>query len=243
MKNVLTRKLQLFGELSVADRDLLDDVVSSPFTVAAHQDLIREGDRTENVHVILSGLACRNQILPDGKRQITAFLLPGDFCDLHVFILKTMDHTLTTLGPVVFARVPRTTILELLKRPELARALWWATLVDEAVLRAALVNVGTRSAEKRIAHLLCELHMRMLVMGLVQGGKFDLPLTQLDISNAVGISTVHANRSIQALRRKELILANTKSVTILDVERLQQFAGFDANYLHLDGGKHDPAGR
>lgn len=239
MDNILTRKLQLFGELSPDDRRLLDEIVSSPFTVPADLNLISEGDRPEHVHIILSGLACRSQILRNGRRQITAFLIPGDFCDLHIFILKAMDHNISTLAPSTIVKVPRTKVLELTQRPALSRALWWTTLVDEATLRAALVNIGQRNAEERIAHLLCELHMRMTAVGLTEDENFDLPLTQEELADAVGISIVHSNRCIQALRSKNLIIFAGKTISITDITALRELCEFNPNYLHLDGGKHD----
>ncbi len=237
MDNVLARKLELFGELPPSDRELLDEIVSAPRQVEADTDLIREGERPNHVHVVIQGLACRYQMLEDGKRQITAFLLPGDFCDLHVFILKAMDHNIATLTESSVAIVPRTKVLELTERPALARALWWATLVDEATLRATVVNIGRREAEERVAHLFCELHLRLQAVGLADGGTFELPLTQAELADAMGISAVHANRMLQSLRQRHLIRVSTKSVTILDVPRLRELSGFDPNYLHLGGGQ------
>ncbi len=239
MDNVLTRKLQLFGELYPDDRKLLDQTVSHGFAVPADQALIREGDRPEQVHVILSGLACRSQLLRNGRRQITAFLLPGDFCDLHIFILKAMDHDITTLAPSTVVRVPRDKVLELTRRPDIARALWWTTLVDEATLRAALVNLGQRNAEERIAHLLCELYARMLAVGLAEGGKCSLPLIQEELADATGITIVHTNRCVQSLRNKGLIVFGRKTLSIIDVDGLWKLAEFNSNYLHLDGGKRE----
>jgi CRP-like cAMP-binding protein len=241
LENVLTRKLQLFGELPSEDRRLLDEIVSSPVAVPADQDLIREGDRPEHVHVILSGLACRSQMLRSGRRQITAFLLPGDFCDLHIFILEAMDHDISTLAPSTVVRVPRARVLDLSQRPKLLRALWWTTLVDEATLRAALVNIGQRQGEARIAHLLCELHLRMSAVGLVEHGTINLPLTQDELGQATGMSVIHANRCVQSLRNKSLIVFDGKTLSITNIDGLRELSGFSPNYLHLKGGKHDPA--
>lgn len=237
--NPLTRKLRLFGELPSDDECLLDDIVRSPREVAADQNLISEGDNPDAVRLIMKGLACRYKITENGRRQITAFLLPGDFCDLHIFILTEMDHSISTLSPSIVVDIPRERILELMRRPALARALWWATLVDEATLREALVNIGQREAEKRIAHLFCELHLRLQVVGLADGDTIDLPLTQAELADATGISVVHANRSLQALRSQQLIRVSQRNMTILDLERLRQLSGFDPKYLHLRGGKRD----
>lgn len=233
MNNPLTRKLELFGELPEDDRRLLDAVVAAPRAVSADQDVIREGDRPDNVHLVMTGLACRYKLVEDGQRQIIAFLLPGDFCDLYVFILEAMDHNISVLTPSTIVDIPQPKILELTNRPAIARALWWATLVDEATLREALVNMGRRSAEQRIAHLFCELHLRLRGIGLVESDTFDLPLTQSELADVVGLSAVHVNRTLQSLREKKLIRTSSHSTTILDLERLRELSGFNPNYLHL----------
>ena len=233
MPNLLTRKLEAFAPLPEADRRLLDDVVRGPREVGARRDLIREADRAENVQLILEGFACRYKILPDGRRHIMAYLIPGDFCDLHVFILRAMDHGIATLSPCRVVAIPRARILELMERPAIARAIWWATLVDEATLREWLVNIGARSAEHRVAHLLCELLLRLETVGLTSDGRYELPLTQAEIADTMGLSHVHVNRVLQRLRAEELITLKSGALVILDVPRLKEFSGFNPNYLHL----------
>lgn len=231
--NPLTRKLEAFEPLSEADKRLLDEIVRRPRLVETHVDLIREGDQPSDGHLILDGFACRYKLLPNGQRQIMAYMVPGDFCDLHIFILKAMDHTIATLAPSTVVDIPRARVLELLERPAIARALYWATLVDEATLREWLVNIGARSAEQRVAHLLCELLVRLQSIGLTDGGAYEFPLTQTEIGETMGLSTVHMNRVIQRLRADKLITMNRKGVVILDVPRLKAFSGFNPNYLHL----------
>jgi CRP-like cAMP-binding protein len=162
-------------------------------------------------------------------------LVPGDFCDLHVFILKEMDHSIATLSRCTVVKIPRQCILELTERPAIARALWWAALVDEATLREWLVNIGARPAEQRLAHLLCELLSRLRVVGLADGGQYELPVTQQELGDTTGMSNVHVNRVLQRLRRDGLITLKDKNLVILDVNRLNAFSGFTPNYLHLDG--------
>ena len=239
MTNPLTRKLELFGVLSDDDRQLLDDVTRRHRKVGSREDLIREGDAPSDLHLVVEGLACRYKGLVDGSRQIFAYMVPGDFCDLHVFILKAMDHSIGTLSPCRIVDIPRDRVLEMGQRPDLARALWWATLVDEAILREWLVNLGQRNAEHRIAHLFCEIHLRLKCIGLADGGRFELPITQTELGETLGLSTVHVNRSLQSLRAQDLVLSRGRSVTIPDIDRLRQMSGFNANYLHLEGGKHD----
>ena len=208
------------------------------------KDLIREGDEPRDVQLILEGFACRYKLLADGRRQIMAYLLPGDFCDLHIFILRRMDHSIATLSPCRVAAIPRRRILELTERPAIARAPWWATLVDEAVLREWLVNIGARPAEERIAHLLCELLLRLRTVGLASGGGYALPITQAEIADTMGLTNVHVNRVLQRLRAEGAITLEERRLVILDVDRLMAFSGFDPNYLHLAerDGKREPNG-
>ena len=239
MQNVLTRKLEAFGPLPEEDRRLFDGAIGPVRTVPADQDLVREGDQTGDVHLIVEGFACRYKLLKDGSRQIVAFLIPGDFCDLHIFILKTMDHNIATLSRAQVVDLPRSSILEMTERPALARALWWATLVDEAILREWLLNNGQREAEERIAHLICELYARLQVVGLAGADRFPLPITQAEIGDALGLSAIHVNRSLQTLRSQGLISLRHRELIIKDPARLKAFASFDPNYLHLTGGKRD----
>src|ERR1700761_6474538 len=129
--NLLTRKLENFVRLNDDDRRYLDKVVRVARKVPANTDTICEGDKPSDVHLILQGFACRNKISPNGVRQIMAYMVPGDFCDLHVAVLKQMDHSISTLSECEVVDIPLTTIEEMTARPQLARSLWWATLVDE----------------------------------------------------------------------------------------------------------------
>ena len=235
--NLLTRKLEAFGPLPDEDRRLLDSVIGSPRAVASDQDLLREGDDTGPVHLIVEGFACRYKLLKDGSRQIVAFLIPGDFCDLHVFILRAMDHNIATISPAQVVEIPRRRILEMTERPALARALWWATLVDEAILREWLLNNGQREAEERIAHLIFELYLRLKTVGLATGNCIPFPITQSEIGDALGLSAIHVNRSLQILRARNLITLHHRELVITQLEGLTALAGFKPNYLHLVGGK------
>jgi CRP-like cAMP-binding protein len=236
LANLLTRKLETLAPLSDEDKRLLDDVVRPARDVGPHEDLVREGEAPNSVHLILDGFACRYKVLPSGARQIMAYLVPGDFCDLHVFILKVMDHSIGTLSRCTVVSIDRARILELTERPAIARALWWATLVDEATLREWVVNVGARPADKRVAHLLCELLVRLRAVGLADGGSYELPITQTELADTVGLSAVHVNRVLQRLRTLELITLKSGRLVISDVAKLNEFSGFNPNYLHLTEG-------
>ena len=241
--NPLTLKMMAFGDLPEADCAALNQLVNNPRTVPARTDLIREGAKPSNVFLVVDGFACRYKILPTGKRHIMAYLLPGDFCDLHVFILEAMDHNLGTLSACSVVEIPRSEILALLERPALARAVWMATMADEGTLREWLVNLGSRPAEERVAHLLCELLFRLRVVGMSVGDSYELPLTQNEIADTMGLSAVHVNRVIQRLRKEKLITLKEHSLVILDIARLTSFAGFTPNYLHLKArGRASEAG-
>lgn len=239
MANVLTRKLELFGPLSADDKALLDDVVRRFRTVPARTDIIVEGDAPSDVHLILAGFACRYKFLPNGKRQIFGYLLPGEFCDQHVFILKAMDHTVATLSSCEVVEIPRQRVLELTTRPAIARALWWVTLVDEATLREWLVNLGARDAETRIAHLFCELHLRLESIGLSQNEEFALPINHAELADTMGLSLVHISRSLKVLREQGLVTFRSGQIVIHDIGRIREMCGFNPNYLHLEEGKYD----
>ena len=233
MSNVLIKKLENFGPLSEEDRSHIRRISARPHIVEANTDIIREGDRPSKVQLIMSGFACRYKILPDRSRQIVGFLVPGDFCDLHVFILDAMDHSIATLAKTALVSICRNDILSMIDRPAISRALLLSTLVDEAVLREWLVNIGQRPAEQRIAHLFCEMFLRLEVVGMANGTTFKLPVTQADIGDAVGLSTVHVNRSLQALKEQGLITFRRGAVVIPDMALLRAASGFRSNYLHL----------
>jgi CRP-like cAMP-binding protein len=231
--NPLIAKLEKIAPLSDDDRQALAEICRDIREVAAHRDIIGEGDRPDHVHVMLDGWAARYKLVPNGSRQIMAFLIPGDFCDLHVTILREMDHGILALTPASVAFIPHKVMQDLPRdRPELARALWWATLVDEAVLRAWIVNMGRRDAYEGVAHLMCELHTRMRNVGLVEDGRFSMPVTQEVFADALGLTPVHVNRVLQRLRAEGLITLEGRRLTLEDPEALREAAGFDPSYLH-----------
>ena len=231
----LIAKLETRAALGEEDRKALHTLYDDCREIGARRNLIREGDRPDHVVLMIDGWAARYKLLPDGARQITAFLLPGDFCDLHVTILGEMDHGIVTLTRSGVAFVPRQKMDELTERPSLAKAFWWATLVDSAVLRAWIVNIGQRDAFEAIGHLICELYVRMKNIGLVNGHRFEVPLTQEEIADALGLTAVHVNRVLQRLRAQDLISFSRGMLTIHDYRRLEEVSGFDANYLHIQG--------
>ncbi|KQP93720.1 cyclic nucleotide-binding protein [Methylobacterium sp. Leaf117] len=232
--NPLIRKLEGFGPLSDQDRAILTSVSASGHLIGPRVDLIREGDAPDGVILIMEGIACRQKHRANGARQITAYLVPGDACDLDVALLSRMDHTITTLSACRVVRVPLDVVKRLMEEhPAIARSLRMSTLVDEATLREWLVNVGCRSAIERIAHLFCELLLRLQVVGFASEDTYEFPVTQLDLADTVGLSNVHVNRSLQELRRQGVIELKGRTLRILDRQRLKSIAEFDAKYLHL----------
>lgn len=234
-KNPLIEKLLSGNTLLQDDRDGPQRLCSEVVVIDGRRDLIREGEEPEEVHLVLSGYACRYKMMDNGHRSIMALLIPGDFCDLNVAILGQMDHTIATLGSHTrIVRIPRDAIDELLTHhPRIARALWWATLVDEGTLREWLANMGRRPADQQMAHLFCEMFMRMKAVGQVNDGGFFFPLSQEDLADILGLSIVHVNRTLQKLRGKGFLTMAEKEVTIKDFAGLAEFATFDPNYLHL----------
>ncbi|HEX8620489.1 MAG TPA: Crp/Fnr family transcriptional regulator [Allosphingosinicella sp.] len=229
----LVTKLETVAKLTDDDRSALSALCDDPREMGPRRSVIREGERPDHIHLMVEGWAARYKLLPDGARQITAFLIPGDFCDLHVTILGEMDHSITTLTRARVAYIPRSKIDALTERPRIAKAFWWATLVDEAVLRAWIVNIGRRDAFEAIAHLMCELYVRMRNVGLADDHCYELPLTQEELGDALGLTPVHVNRVLQRMRADDLISLKSGQLTIHDYRRLEATSGFNANYLHI----------
>lgn len=235
MVSVWVRRLEQGTPLPHDDRCRLDELVAAPVPFEADRDVVVEGRVSPDAVVVLQGWACRYKLLSDGRRQITAFLLPGDMCDLHVFLEQPMDHSIGTLTPARVALVPRDRLLGLAReRWPVMQALWWSTLRGEAILREWLAVVGRRSAAERIAHLLYELLLRLQAVGLTEDHAYVLPLTQAEIADTLGLTPVHVNRTLQTLRQDGLIELDSfgnRRLTILDPEGLAALADFDARYL------------
>lgn len=233
-ERALIARLETVADLSDDDRASLSALCRDVRPIPAKRNIISEGERPEHTHLIVDGWAARYKLLADGARQIVALLIPGDFCDLHATVLGHMDHGIVAVTACQVAFIPPVQIDELTSRHNgLTKALWWSTLVDEAVLRSWVVNAGRRDAYQRIAHLMCEMHARMKMIGLVTDGQFDLPMTQDELADATALTPVHVNRTLQRLRNEGLISFRGGQLAVLDVLKLQQAAGFDPSYLHI----------
>lgn len=231
--DVLVKKLRQFASVSEADAQALADAVQDVRLVPAGGDIIREGDKAAHVHLLLDGWAVRYKHLADGGRSIMAVLVPGDICDVHAGLLRAMDHSLGVVGEAEVAYFSRGALDTLFERGGLlTKALFCSTLVDEAILREWLLNIGRRPAGERLAHLLCELSLRLGAVGLTVEDGYRLPLSQIVLADMLGLTPVHINRTLKTLGKANLVSLDKKELTIPNLERLIDFAGFDPSYLH-----------
>jgi CRP-like cAMP-binding protein len=242
MSGALARKLSNFLPLSDSDGAYLDSITHSPETVAAGHDIICFGDLPSTMFVIESGTAIRYRVLRSGERQILSFILPGDQCDLNVFLLKKMDHSVAALDRVQLSHIKRDDVLQTyLQRPRIAAALWWSALQAEAISRERIVALGRRRARGRIAYLFVDLYWRMKSIDQAGDHKLELPLTQVEIADTLGLTPVHVNRVMKQLEREGLIQKKRGTVDLLDLDQLQREADIEDVYLHLDAPPPDVA--
>jgi CRP-like cAMP-binding protein len=236
----LALRLEAFTRLSPDDRAAVQRISKVSRVIPARRDIIREGEKPKHVHLMVDGWACRYKTLPDGRRQIVAFFIPGDFCDLNVYILKEMDHSLGAITRLSVADISRDDMDMLTAdHPRVTQALWWESLVQQAIQREWTLNIGQRTAYERIAHLLVELFLRLRAVKMTQGDSCDFPLTQTDIADATGLTAVHVNRTLQELRKDGLIELEKRRLRIPKLQGLMDAAMFNPNYLHLEHeGRH-----
>ena len=240
LASLLIRKLERFEPWSVDERQSVLDAIDSTIRLPAHAHLVQEGETPDGVHVVLEGFVCGYKLLPDGRRQIVSYCLPGDLCDLRTTLQPRMDCSIGTISQALVVRLSRERLREIiLQSPRLACALWQTTLVEQAIAREWLINVGQRTAFSRAAHLLCEMFLRLRAIGLVQENTCEFPLTQTEIADTLALSTVHVNRTLMELRRSGLITLRDKQLTIHHLPSLEAAAGFDPAYLHLDATLDD----
>ena len=233
MANRFIKKLQGFVELAAADVSALEEATSRPQAIKPRTDLIREGDQPGPVLVVLEGWAFRYKVLPSGARQIMAFLMPGDCCDLNIGMLAEMDHSIQTVTHASVAKIDSKLMDQLMtKHPRIARAMYVGQLIDEGTLRAWIVSLGRRSSAERAAHLLLELYIRGVRTGLADRDELELPLSQTVLADALGMTPVHVNRMLQEFRRSGVIQLKRGLLRIQDAAALTRISGFDDNYLH-----------
>lgn len=233
MHNRFIEKLCGFAALDEEDIAALFAATEKPRKVAARRDLIREGDRPGSVFVILEGWAFRYKILPNGARQVLAFLMPGDSCDLHVGLLAEMDHSIQTIGPALVATIERAEMDRIMDRHRgVAKAMYIGQLIDEGTMRAWITGMGRRTSIERVAHLMCELYLRARNIGLTADTNLELPLSQLLLADALGMTPVHLNRVLKKLRLAGAMTLQRGSLCVINPDKLVEIAGFDENYLH-----------
>jgi CRP-like cAMP-binding protein len=230
----LLARLSVRDRLSAEEEQLIGDLVSGPLTIhEQNSDIVREGERPRASVLVVSGLAARVKLVGDGRRQITAFHLAGDFVDLHSFLLKRQDHGVQAISTCRTVEVAHSRLLTVTEtHPHLTRMLWLLTLMDGAIHREWLASMGRRTAEAHLAHLICEFYVRLDEIGQTRGASFRLGISQNQLADALGLSAVHVNRMLQQLRSKGLISWIDQTVSILDWDRLKQEAEFDDNYLN-----------
>jgi CRP-like cAMP-binding protein len=234
MTHLLLRKLNSIATLDHEDQIAVDRLPLQLTDLKADQDIVREGDRPKRSCFLLSGMACWFKMTGEGRRQILSFQISGDLPDMQSVHLSTLDSTLITISPCRVAFVQHEALLDICaKRPNVANAFWRMTLIDAAIFREWVANVGSRQALGRVAHLLCELVVRLRAIGLADKLVFELPVTQTELADATGLSTVHVNRTLQSLRKQKLIHWKDSQLEVLDWAGLQHAGDFDPSYLHL----------
>lgn len=230
----LVRKLSQWSQLDAADKQALLDLPYSTRSLSAGSYIVREGDRPSHSCLLVSGFAYRHKVVGDGGRQIVAIHMKGDLVDLQNSLLRTADHNVQALSTVEVAFIPREAIRILaFARPNVGMAMWYDTLVDGSVHREWTANVGRRDARSRTAHLLCEFGVRFEAAGLGSLCDYELPMTQEQLADSLGLTSVHVNRTLMAMDREELTRRAKRSVFIRDWERLAEAGDFNSAYLHL----------
>ena len=234
----MLRKLERRARLGEDDRDALLALPHQLRQVSAGTHIIRDGDKPDSCCLLISGFAFRHKITGEGGRQVLSLHLAGDFVDLQNGLLEVSDHNVQMLTDGEVAFVPREAIKALaLARPAVGVAMWVDTLVDSAIFREWVVNVGRRDARTRICHILCEFSLRLEEAGLAKDHRYELPMTQEQLADATGLTPVHVNRTIKALEAERLIdRTSARSITIGDWRKLAEVGDFQSGYLHLRPG-------
>jgi CRP-like cAMP-binding protein len=230
---VFVRRLAMLYPLQAAEIQAAEDLIEDVHTVAAHQIVLQGDQPSDEALVLLRGMACHYKTIDNVRRQLTGFVLPGDFCDYGFLSSSSTGQCVATLTRCVLGKINLARLSGVAERhPHIVVAAMRGAAVDRASARELAVSLGARDALQRLAHLLCEIHYRLRVVGLVSAnGRFEFGVTQSEIGEALGLSTVHVNRTIQQLRRRKLVTMGQGQVTILDAAALAAVAVFDPRYL------------
>lgn len=228
----LLLSLQSRDVVSADEQEILRRLIAREKLFLVDEDIVSEGARPVYSCLLIDGFAARYKVMGDGNRQITALHVPGDFIDLHGYLLKTMDHSIVAISPCRVGFADHSALRDITEQnPHLARLLWLDTLIDGAIHREWIVAMGRRSKKAHIAHLVCELYVRLSIVNKTVGFQFYFPLTQLETADVLGISLVHLNKTLQVLRKDKLLTWINQTITILDWQGLTELAQFDETYL------------
>ena len=231
---LLATKLARRDALSPVERDVLSGLLGPERAIKAGGVLIAPGDRPSYSTFVVSGFCARFNLTAAGGRQLTEINVAGDFVDLHSMLMRQMDHGVVALADCVVAYAQHAARRRLTEQhPHLGRLLWLETVIDGAIHRQWLVTMGRQDAVSRLAHLVCELYRRLEAAGLASDGQVKIPMTQTDLGDVLGLTTIHVNRVLMELRREGLIEWKGVQVTIPEWDRLADFALFDPTYLRL----------
>jgi CRP-like cAMP-binding protein len=232
--DVLVKKLKTIGQLKPEHEAALRQLPVQRQTLERGQDAVMEGLVMSHCCIVLSGMLFRHKTMHDGSRQILSFHPAGDIPDLQSLHLQRVDYTLSASTPTTIGLIQHSAIHALLDdHYPLTGLLWRDTLIDASKFLTWMLYVGQASAEAKMAHLFCEMFVRTRAVGLADGTSFRLPVTQTDIADALGISVVHANRTLQQLRSESLLRFDNGMAEILDWDGISALAQFDPGYLHL----------
>lgn len=233
--SMLLQKLQGIASLADAERRAIQSLPVHVQALQADQDIGRDGDMPNQCCLVVEGWAVRYKILGDGQRQILSFHVSGDIPDLHSLHIPVMDHSLGALTKATVAFIPHDSLRDVIQRfPGLAALFWRLTLMDAAVSHEWMTGMGRRSAYERLTHLLCELYLKLRAAGLADEHRCHLPMTQGDLADATGLSNVHVNRVLQAMRANGLITLRGHTLVIEKWDELVIVAEFNPLYLHQE---------
>lgn len=230
----LVRKLNAYIDLSAEGEAAIEELAGRRvIDLPRGTDIISEGEDPRAINLIVEGWACRYKMLEDGRRQILAFFIPGDLADLHVYILDAMDHSIGAITPLRYAKIDSKKFEDVgEEHPRVLRALWWDSLLTASIQREWLVSVGQRNALESLAHLVCELFLRMKMVWLVDGDSCVFPLKQADIADALGMTQPHVSRTVTELNATGIATLKRGTLTVHSLSKLKKLALFNPNYLH-----------
>jgi CRP-like cAMP-binding protein len=229
----LLKRLRVSNKLDANDERAVQALPIEGKSYRPQQKIVSDRDRPGACCLIIEGFAFRSKTTAKGERQILSLHIPGEIPDLQSLHLHVMDHDLTTLTECTLGFIPHAALHELSRsRPNVAAALWRETLIDAAIFREWIVNVGRRQAIPRMAHLLSELLLRLEAIGRARNGAFELPITQSGLADCLGLTSIHTNRVLKQLRIESLVALEKRVFKVLDRAKLEELGQFDRTYLH-----------